>query len=99
MRTPKAVPVIRRRTPQGVEILESIWHFRDMFVEQELPDDWIYFTQDGGGHLFTFAWYPLHGEPPSDCHPVFEKALRFISKRIAMATDGWPAVGASLLQR
>ena len=140
MRTPKAVPVVLRRAPQGVEILvfahplagvqivkgtveagESVneaavrelaeesgirnsqcardlgtweecpmgqvWHFREMIVEQELPDEWSYFTQDGGGHLFTFAWHPLHGGPPSDCHPVFVKALRFISKRIAMATD------------
>ena len=120
MRTPKAVPVVLRRAPQGVEILvfthplagvqivkgtveagESVneaavrelaeesgiknsqcardlgtweecamgqvWHFREMMVEQELPDDWTYSTQDGGGHLFTFAWYPLHGGPPSDC--------------------------------
>ena len=65
----------------------QVWHFREMSVEQELPDVWSYFTQDGGGHLFAFAWHPLHGAPPSGCHPVFVEALHFISKRFAKATD------------
>jgi 8-oxo-dGTP pyrophosphatase MutT (NUDIX family) len=43
-----------------------------------LLDAWSHFTQDGGGHEFSFFWYALEQEPDEQWHPIFAQALSFI---------------------
>ena len=56
----------------------QVWHFRRMAVPQELPDSWSHFTEDDGGHVFTFSWHPLGQPAPGTCHPVFVAALSYV---------------------
>ena len=61
----------------------QVWHFREMLVEQELPESWSHFTTDGGGHTFSFFWHKLHEPAPPSCHPVFVGALRFLRAQLS----------------
>jgi len=61
----------------------QVWHFREVSVSGELPDAWSHFTQDGGGQVFTFRWHVLDQPAPTDCHPTFVRALRFLHDRLA----------------
>ena len=64
----------------------QVWHFREMLVEQELPETWSHFTTDGGGHIFEFFWHQLHEPAPSGCHPVFVAALAFLRSQLSDRT-------------
>ncbi|GIK38086.1 MAG: DNA mismatch repair protein MutT [Chloroflexota bacterium] len=55
----------------------QIWSFHLCEVD-ELPDEWIHHTQDGGGHDFAFFWHSLHESPNDDWHPLFKNALQWI---------------------
>lgn len=60
----------------------QVWHFRQVLVEQELPETWTHFTEDGGGLTFRFYWHQLHAPAPQSCHPVFVGALAFLRAQL-----------------
>ncbi len=59
----------------------QVWHFIECEVG-DLPNEWAHFTQDDGGHMFSFYWHPIAKQPCSEWHEVFVKAVQTIQKRI-----------------
>ena len=60
----------------------QVWHFREVRVEQDLPETWSHFTKDGGGQTFRFLWHPLYAPAPPGCHPVYVAALAFLRAQL-----------------
>ncbi|MFN8490438.1 MAG: NUDIX domain-containing protein [Caldilineaceae bacterium] len=54
------------------------WHIFLCHVLDELPEEWDFFTTDGGGHLFHFFWHNLTEAPDESWHEHFQTALTFI---------------------
>ena len=61
------------------------WAFHECYVDQDLPDTWVHFAKDDGGHEFRFFWHPLMSEPSERWHQVFRDALSFLRKRLTEA--------------
>lgn len=59
--------------------LGQIWSFQLCQVQTPLPEQWSHQTLDDHGHLFEFFWASLDELPHTDCHPVFQRALVFLS--------------------
>ena len=57
-----------------------VWAFHECHVAHELPDTWVHFAQDDGGHEFRFFWHPLMSEPSESWHQVFNDALSFLQR-------------------
>lgn len=64
-------------------ITGHIWAFHECHVAQELPDTWVHFAEDDGGHEFRFFWHPLISEASERWHQIFKDALSFL--RITLA--------------
>ncbi|WP_366299708.1 NUDIX domain-containing protein [Pseudomonas atacamensis] len=64
------------------EHLDQIWSFQLCFTQASLPEQWNHLTLDDHGHTFSFFWAPLDNLPYADCHPVFRRALRFLTARL-----------------
>ncbi len=47
-------------------------------VPGDLPDQWSFFTQDDGGHLFAFFWHELDRPADDSWHPDFQRALTLV---------------------
>lgn len=56
----------------------QVWSLQLCHTSQVLPETWVHYCADDGGHAFRFFWHPLHAIPPQACHPLFERALRHI---------------------
>jgi 8-oxo-dGTP pyrophosphatase MutT (NUDIX family) len=56
---------------------EQIWSFHVCSTRQTLPESWIHHTEDDGGLNLAFYWH-IVDEKPQDCHPVFQRALRYV---------------------
>lgn len=61
------------------------WAFHECHVAQDLPDTWMHFAEDDGGHEFRFFWHPLVSEPSGNWHQVFKDALSFLRKKLTEA--------------
>lgn len=62
----------------GLHKTRQHWH---LFLCQPaviLPDEWSFFTEDGGGLLFQFFWHPLAEAPDESWHENYLSALKFI---------------------
>lgn len=64
------------------------WHIFLCGVTRSLPDDWVHYTTDGGGHNFAFFWHDLDAMPGDDWYPSFRTALGFIRRRLAERAEG-----------
>lgn len=64
--------------------LDQIWSFQVCFTQVSLPEQWTHLTLDDHGHTFSFFWAPLDNLPYADCHPVFRRALRFLTARLTV---------------
>ncbi|WP_447739694.1 NUDIX hydrolase [Pseudomonas laurentiana] len=62
--------------------LDQIWSFHLCRPRQDLPERWAHQTLDDHGHLFEFFWASLNDLPYADCHPVFQRALKFLCERL-----------------
>ncbi|MFJ4396715.1 NUDIX domain-containing protein [Pseudomonas sp. NPDC089396] len=60
----------------------QIWSYQLCRVERTLPDRWSFQTLDDHGHLFAFFWASLEHLPYGDCHPVFQRALKFLCEAL-----------------
>jgi 8-oxo-dGTP pyrophosphatase MutT (NUDIX family) len=58
----------------------QVWSFQLCAVLEPLPERWSHQTLDDDGHVFDFFWAPLDDLPYDDCHPVFRRALGFLSE-------------------
>ena len=58
------------------------WHFYLCQVPGDLPDNWSFYTEDGGGHLFDFFWHGLNEPPGRGWHADFQRALFFLRRRL-----------------
>ncbi|MBG0757385.1 NUDIX hydrolase [Vibrio cidicii] len=54
----------------------QLWHFVLCEIDQELPNSWSFFTQDDGGHEFSFFWHKVGSKPDFKCHKVFFDAIK-----------------------
>jgi len=59
------------------------WAFHECHVAHNLPDTWVHFANDDGGHEFRFFWHPLMSEPSERWHQVFKDALGFLRGTLA----------------
>ncbi|NUT81367.1 NUDIX hydrolase [Pseudomonas brassicacearum] len=59
--------------------LAQVWSFHLCDPRIALPERWTYNTCDGGGLAFEFFWAPFDDLPYDQCHPVFCRALRFLT--------------------
>lgn len=59
--------------------LDQIWSFQLCETQARLPKQWTHHTLDDHGHVFSFFWGPLDDLPFADCHPVFRRALRYLT--------------------
>ncbi|MFK7801719.1 MAG: NUDIX domain-containing protein [Anaerolineae bacterium] len=59
------------------------WFFFRCLFDRKLPDQWEFFTQDDGGHLFKFHWRPIEDKIDNPAGPIFELAREFIEKSAA----------------
>lgn len=57
---------------------DQIWSFHLCKIPTNVPDEWIHYTTDDGGHLFKFFWQPLTKHAGQEWHDVFQGALQFI---------------------
>lgn len=57
---------------------EQHWHIFLCQALVELPEEWDFFTTDGGGHLFHFFWHNLAAALDASGHVHFQTALAFI---------------------
>ena len=58
------------------------WHFYLCRVACSLAEEWTFFTQDDGGHLFQFFWHGLETAPDRSWHRDFLPALSFVRGRL-----------------
>jgi 8-oxo-dGTP pyrophosphatase MutT (NUDIX family) len=63
-----------------IDVLETEqhWHIYHCQPASDLPEEWSFFTTDGGGLLFHFFWHRLAEEADETWHPHFRRALEFI---------------------
>ena len=54
----------------------QLWHFVLCETEQNLPNRWSFYTQDDGGHEFSFFWHKVGDKPKFKCHKVFSDAIK-----------------------
>lgn len=59
--------------------LGQVWSFHLCRASGPLPEQWTHQTLDDHGHRFEFFWAALEHLPLADCHPVFQRALQFLS--------------------
>ena len=64
------------------------WHIFLCQVKRVLPDEWSFYTKDGGGQTFAFFWHNLDETPSDQWHPDFRTALGFVRRRVDERTDG-----------
>ena len=64
------------------------WHLFLCQVERTLPDEWDFYTKDGGGQTFAFFWYDLDEIAGNEWHLAFRKALGFIRRRVDERVNG-----------
>ena len=62
--------------------IDQHWHIFLCQVSRPLPDEWSFFTQDGGGHYFAFFWQNLNEAPDNSWHPDFHRALAFVRRQL-----------------
>lgn len=70
--------IVQKIGQLGFRATKQHWH---LFLCQPLvppPDEWSFFTKDGGGQLFRFFWHTLAVEPDESWRPHFRSALSFI---------------------
>ena len=60
----------------------QVWHFYLCAVEEDLPESWIFFANDGGGQNFNFFWFRMGDDFGEEWHPVFVRALAYIEVNI-----------------
>ena len=58
------------------------WHFFLCEPEEELPDEWTFFTQDDGGLNFRFFWFDLSEEPDGEWDNIYANALDYIRVKL-----------------
>lgn len=72
----------------NAEHQDQIWSFHLCRAGRRLPERWAHQTLDDHGHVFEFFWAPLEDLPYVDCHPVFQRALRFLCQRLRESGRG-----------
>ena len=70
--------VIQKIGQLGFQATKQHWHLFLCRPALALPEEWSFFTEDGGGQLFQFFWHPLATAPDASWHPHFRRALTFI---------------------
>lgn len=63
-----------------IHLAAQHWHIFLCRPDAPLPEEWSFFTTDGGGLIFDFFWHPLEVGPDENWHPVFQTALAFIRR-------------------
>ena len=58
-----------------VELTDQNWHFFLCSTDEQLPNQWDFFTLDDGGLTYSFFWFPLDETPDAEWHPVYQNAF------------------------
>jgi len=64
------------------EIEGETWHFVRV-APPDLPENWVFRTEDDGGHIFRFFWHPLSQGTDGNWHPKFRQALDFVRASVS----------------
>lgn len=70
--------IVQKIGELGFRATKQHWHLFLCQPQVSPPDEWSFFTKDGGGQLFHFFWHELAEEPDETWHVQFRSALRFI---------------------
>lgn len=70
--------VVEKIGELDIDEAEQHWHIFLCQPFDELPEEWDFFTTDGGGHLFHFFWHPLSAVLDKSWHAHYQTALTFI---------------------
>jgi len=62
---------------------DQTWYFFLCHPGDNLPEEWAFFTKDGGGLNFDFFWFDLKKTPGNEWPDVFVRALDHIRENIA----------------
>ena len=62
----------------------QIWAIYLCETKDDLPDSWIYHTQDDDEQDFAFFWHSLNADS-SDWHPLYKGALQWIKTKVLPA--------------
>ena len=54
-----------------------IWYIY-AFETEALPEVWDHWTEDDGGHLFSFFWHPIRVGLGQEWHPIFQEAFNAV---------------------
>lgn len=54
------------------------WYFYLCEVEQQIPDQWSFYTEDDGGLWFQFFWHNLETPLDESWHHLFHEVMSFI---------------------
>jgi len=65
--------------------LGQVWSFQLCQVNEPVPECWSHHTLDDHGHDFEFFWASIDQLPYADCHPVFRRALEFLTIALSRA--------------
>ena len=92
---PKSAAIREMREESGLDVqhpifIETItfetpekWELFFVSASSNVPSEWTFFTQDGGGLLFRFFWFDLTEKPCSNWHPKFKAILAKIATIVA----------------
>ena len=75
--------VVRALGQMTLREIAQHWRFFLCRVPRPLQDEWTFFTQDDGGHLFAFSWHDLNTPPDNSWHQDFHRALTFLRGQLA----------------
>ena len=53
----------------------QVWGFCLMQPISNMADEFSFYTEDDGGHLFEFFWQPFGEELTEQWHPLFRRAV------------------------
>ena len=72
--------VVKKIGELAVPETEQYWHIFLCQPAFDPPEEWSFFTTDGGGLLFQFFWHELAEDPDESWHFHFRRALDFIRR-------------------
>lgn len=62
--------------------ISQTWHFIHCELDIKLDDNWDFFTQDDGGHIFSFFWHPINESICDECDQMFKDAINYIKQLV-----------------
>lgn len=70
--------IVQKIGELGLQKTRQHWHLFLCQPALAAPDQWSFFTEDGGGLVFQFFWHNLEEIPDESWHKNYLSALKYI---------------------